>query len=70
MGFSSSSFSSRAIFIPNGSTAMRGVLSDVAIGNGKQPGRLSPPGSLFVNVSVAGQSVLARLKVFDVIDCC
>lgn len=56
------------IFIPNDSTAMRVVLSDVAVR--KQPGRLSPLGSLFVNINVAEQSVLARLKVFDVIYCC
>lgn len=49
---------------------MQGVLSDVGIGNGKQRGCLSPPGSLFVKVSVAGQSVLAKLKEFDVIYCC
>lgn len=54
------------IFIPNGSSAMERALSDVAISNGKHPGCLSPAGSEFVNVNVAGQPVLARLKAFDV----
>lgn len=55
-----------------------GVLSQMAllqwkssfISSGKHPGCLSPLGSEFVNINVAGQAVLARLKVLDVFYCC
>lgn len=46
------------------------VLSDVAKSNGKHPGCLSPLETEFVNVNVAGQAVLARLKVLDVFYSC
>lgn len=56
-------------FYPKWLFSNRKVLSDVAISNGKHPGCLSPLGSEFVNVNVAGQAVLARLKVLDLFYC-
>lgn len=46
------------------------VPSEIAISNGKHPGCLSPLGSEFVNINVAGQAVLARLEVLDVFYYC
>lgn len=49
---------------------MERVLSHVAISNRKYPGCLSALGNEFIDANVAGQPVLARLKVFDVFYCC
>lgn len=49
--------------------ALNGKVLSGVISNGRHPGCLSPLGSEFVNIDVAGQAVLARLKVLDVFCC-